>query len=346
MSLTAQQKGGKDGWWKRLRKKFNWLGFLAALLALIAGGFFVWGICMWWPLRNDPPENVGNIGDFMGGTAGTLGSLAALFYLIRSVLLQNQDLKQQRKNAKRDRKNQKEDLKLQRKQLERSQHIHQFDQHLNMIYDSLRALRSEVMNMAYKKGKKTFKRRDCFRAYCESLRKEFKALEIKCEMKKVPNSEEYAICPKEAKRIINVLFTSNDSLTYYFSVLQNLVENIFRFRSLEEKRLYSSDQKGQKEQEDLLLEVKERQGTYYFYVQSVESEVSDYAKLLLVMYSLVVAESGIEKYLAKDFYSKMQKPFNGFFSNTSDCNMPLNVNVFDFISENDAIPQVSGGESH
>ena len=171
------------------------------MIFFLAGSiiFSIWGIVWWGAYVFGKKFEFGGIsdfpdlGDFMGGTAGAMGTLAALIYFMYSVDLQQKELQAQRRDIR--------DTKL-------NQKIHQFE----VTYFNYLHLLQGVIG-SFKHGEEIGA--CCFECFAG-------VLEADLKMKKSEKVDENAVCDFFRKR--------EEDLCYYFSNV-NQVLALLRFAS-------------------------------------------------------------------------------------------------------------------
>ncbi len=155
------------------------------------------------------------IGDFLSGAAGTLGSLAALIYLIHSVNMQKKDLAEQRK-----------DITI-------TQELQQHEQFSDMFFNYLGFLRDVVNHMEYKSGNQHGRGQACFRIYCQKLLSAFKNSEVKNVFRTENSSHKLTAA---SKKNVRNLFRTYEDLDYFFRNLYGLLSLVYQARNLSANR--------------------------------------------------------------------------------------------------------------
>ncbi len=388
----SKQKGSKEGWKRRLRKKIKSFGvwdWVALFFALLALAFLMKGLYMWRNLNPESGETIGDIGDFIGGTAGTLGSLAALIYVIHSVRIQQEALARQRKEAKKSlemqeralaqqreeakknlemqeralaqqreeakknlemqeralaqqreeanknlevqqralaqqreeakknlevqertlaqqRKEAKKNLEVQQKQIQQNQKMQQQEQFSQVFFNYLSFLQGIVHEMEHQFDGKVFRGHHVFRGYANHIVENLRAGKIK-DLFATKGSEDGYEISAEAQKVLHRFFDANGTVSFYFS-------NLYGILSMVDQSLGAVIDEAEQEK----------------YIQFIENQLTNYAKLLLAIYALCkYAENGVQEYIDEDFYKIFEEKFDSFWKGTVPSFMlPPNVHVF------------------
>ncbi|GEM_PF-3373068 len=130
----------------------RWVGRIAMFLyAIIVASFVFFLFLLWgnWTLESD---FWGNMGDFLGGTAGMAATVLALIYLVASLRKQQEALEEQQR-----------EISLTKKMQERQQFLEMFSRHLTFLREVVNQISDRDTRGGFKTGI------DCLGMYCDRI---------------------------------------------------------------------------------------------------------------------------------------------------------------------------------
>ena len=151
-----------------------------------------------------------------------------------------------------------------------------------------------------------FKGHHVFRGYANHIVEDLRAGKIK-DLFAAKGSEDGYEISAEAQKVLHRFFDANGTVSFYFS-------NLYGILSMVDQSLGAVIDEAEQEK----------------YIQFIENQLTNYAKLLLAIYALCkYAENGVQEYIDEDFYKTFEEKFDSFWKGTVRSFMlPPNVHIF------------------
>ncbi len=185
--------------------------------------------------------------------------------------------------------------------------MQQQEQFSQVFFNYLSFLQGIVQEMEHQFDGKTFRGHHVFRGYANHIVENLRAGKIEDLFATKGGESGYEIS-QEAKKVLLKFFDANGAVSFYFS-------NLYGLLSMVDQSLGTVIDKDEQEK----------------YIQVIENQLTNYAKLMLAIYALCkYADNGVQEYIDQDFYKNFEdEHFDPFWKKGADSfTLPPNVRIF------------------